>query len=209
LQKTIPYSFFSKNLSRERLSRYLIASNGDEKVAIEFYEKNLFVSQALHPLVGTLEVVLRNNIHREVSRFLKNDNWLFETDHPSVKLLLEQNRNQGIHTNINMLIAGLPFSFWTTMFERKTFLKYNGRPIKIFNKLPAGLNRKTIKIKLTAVRHLRNRISHNEPICFEGQRFTLKKAERIFEETITIFEWIDPIFVVWLKKFTKSAHLFY
>jgi hypothetical protein len=129
LQETIPYSFFSKNLSRERLSRYLIASNGDEKVAIGFYEK--------------------------------------------------------------------------------TFLKYSGRPIKIFSKLREGINRKTIKIKLTAVRHLRNRISHNEPICFEGQRFSLKNAERIFEETITIFEWIDPIFAIWLKKFIKSAHLFY
>jgi hypothetical protein len=149
LQETTPYSFFSKNLSTERLSRYLIASNGDEWKAIDFYEKNLFISQALHPLVGTLEVVLRNNIHREVSSFLKNENWLFDAEHPSVKLLLDHAKVNRKKINTNTLIAELPFSFWTTMFERQTFLSYSGRPIKIFKKLPAGVNRKVIKSKLT------------------------------------------------------------
>jgi hypothetical protein len=186
LQETTPYSFFSKNLSTERLSRYLIASNGDEWKAIDFYEKNLFISQALHPLVGTLEVVLRNNIH------------------PSVKLLLDHAKVNRKKINTNTLIAELPFSFWTTMFERQTFLSYSGRPIKIFKKLPAGVNRKVIKSKLTAVRQLRNRISHNEPICFEGERFSLGKVEKISAEVLTIFEWIDPIFPVWLKKYIKS-----
>ena len=204
MQETTPYSFFSKNLSTERLSRYLIASNGDEWKAIDFYEKNLFISQALHPLVGTLEVVLRNNIHREVSSFLKNENWLFDAEHPSVKLLLDHAKVNRKKLNTNTLIAELPFSFWTTMFERQTFLSYSGRPIKIFKKLPAGVNRKVIKSKLTAVRQLRNRISHNEPICFEGERFSLGKVEKISAEVLTIFEWIDPIFPVWLKKYIKS-----
>jgi len=95
LQESIPYSFFSKNLSSQILSRYLIASNGDQRKAIGFYEKNLLVSQVLHPLVGTLEVVLRNNIHREVSSFLRNDNWLFDAEHPSIKLLADHTKGLG------------------------------------------------------------------------------------------------------------------
>ena len=64
------------HLSTPRLSRYLLATNGNKKKVIKAYKLNLELAQAFHPLLGFLEVVLRNNINNELSKFWSDSNWI-------------------------------------------------------------------------------------------------------------------------------------
>lgn len=56
---------------------------------------------------------------------------------------------------------------------------------------PAGINRSAISQKLNRIREFRNRVYHNEPICFNGNTIDLTYAENIKNEIYEMLNWID------------------
>ena len=56
---------------------------------------------------------------------------------------------------------------------------------------PAGTNRSTISQKLNRIREFRNRVYHNEPICFNGNMIDFTYAENIKNKIYEILSWID------------------
>ena len=50
-------------ISQERLARYLAATKGDIGEALELYEHNIAISEALFGFLHGLEVAVRNSIH--------------------------------------------------------------------------------------------------------------------------------------------------
>ena len=70
------YKNFELHFSKPRMNRYFYAAGSSRTKAIQLYQQNLKVSQAMHPLIGVFEVVLRNSIHRAISKHYQDDNWI-------------------------------------------------------------------------------------------------------------------------------------
>jgi hypothetical protein len=92
-------------------------------------------------------------------------------------------------------------SFWTELFEKKYYKILKGRPIKIFEKLPNDISRVNISNRLNKIRRFRNRINHNEPICFEGLNVALTIPIETLEAIITLLKWINPETLKLLEEF--------
>src|ERR1019366_7366722 len=64
-----------RGISQERLSRYLAATNGDIGAALELYEHNIAISEALFGFLHGLEVAVRNSIHYTLRQDLGTPAW--------------------------------------------------------------------------------------------------------------------------------------
>ena len=64
-----------KSLSPERLARYISAAQGNKKRAIQLYERNTALSEALYGVIQGLEIALRNALHNTLRKELGRDDW--------------------------------------------------------------------------------------------------------------------------------------
>lgn len=78
------------------------------------------------------------------------------------------------------------------MFEVHHYRLLRGKPIQIFHSLPAGQGRKEINEALDNVRRFRNRINHNEPICFNGNTIDFAETLEVHASRNNLLAWIDP-----------------
>jgi hypothetical protein len=78
-----------------------------------------------------------------------------------------------------------------------------GRPIKLFKNLPSGYGRTEILNELSKVRQFRNRINHNEPICFVGLGIDFSKTFAVYQSILNLLNWINPELIPWIKDINK------
>ena len=90
------------------------------------------------------------------------------------------------------IIAEQTLGFWTDLFEVHHYRLLRGKPIQIFHSLPAGHGRKEVNDELDKVRRFRNRINHNEPICFSGNNIDFTEAIGVHDSITNLLTWIDP-----------------
>lgn len=62
--------------SPQRIDRYLVASGNSKARAISLYKANLRVAQSFHPLLGALEVALRNQINTVLTAHFGDADWI-------------------------------------------------------------------------------------------------------------------------------------
>ena len=218
------YKKFSRLYSISRISRYWRAANGDKKKAMAMYYANARLAQAFQPLISFVEIVLRNQLHyalahhfndvlwlvnqkkgfmsdKSLTHKVKKTNKVVENDflrrevERSEKALLQKNHN----VTAGRLIAELNFSFWNSLYETHHYALLKGVPGTIFKSLPTGVGRKEMNQKVQQIRILRNRISHNEPICFNNKSFDLTYAKEMYNLLKDFLNWIDPQIVVSLS----------
>jgi hypothetical protein len=208
---------FTHYFSAPRVNRYLAASNLSEGKAIELYKANLKIAQAFHPLIGIFEVVLRNRINAVLAIHFNDPDWIlhqkmgFMID-PSLQytykrtgliktndfLLREINkaekRIQKTRTPITSgrIIAEQTLGFWSDLFERHHYRLLKGKPIQIFHYLPSSYGRKEVNDELNKVRRFRNRMNHNEPICFRGNTIDFTETLEVHQSILNVLNWIDP-----------------
>ncbi|SEA23764.1 Abi family protein [Pedobacter hartonius] len=203
-------------LSIPRIDRYFVAT-GSKTNAVRLYKANLKIAQAFHPILGILEVILRNRINDILAVFFGDMDWLisqkrgFMSD-PSLtyfdkrtnqrktndflkkSVLKSENRLRRFGTVITSgkIIADQTLGFWTELFETLHYRLLQGRPIQIFTHLPPSIGRREVRDRLNDIRQFRNRINHNEPICFNGNNIDFTYAESIYRSVHEILSWIDP-----------------
>lgn len=211
------FSVFKQYISDARLNRYLIASGNSKSKSYKLYISNLKIAQAFHPLLGTFEVILRNRLNDILSYHFNDTEWVlnqkngFMSD-PSLKfkykrtgkiklndylkseILKAEKRilKSGSKVTSGKIIAEQPLGFWTDLFEVHHYRLLKGKPIQIFQSLPPGLGRKDINEELNKIRRFRNRINHNEPICFKENNIDFTDTLNIYQSIIKLLAWIDP-----------------
>jgi hypothetical protein len=220
------YEIFEKYLSAPRIERYLLAAKSNKQSCINLYKSNLSISKAFHPVLGLFEVILRNKISHVLTRHFNDEDWIInqqsgfmidssldyindrgfkiETNrfiYNSVKTAEQKLLKRSIPINSNRLIAEQSMSFWTELFEKKYYKILKGRPIQIFEKLPNDISRVDISNRLNKIRRFRNRINHNEPICFEGLNVALTIPMGTLEAINTLLMWINPETLKLLEEF--------
>lgn len=205
------FDTFKGCFSTARVNRYLLASDNSPIRSIALYKANLKVAQAFHPLLGILEVVLRNRINDVLTIHFKDVDWVinekvgFMSD-PSLRYVHKRSgeiktneflkkeianaekrlRKTGTKITSGKIIAEQSFGFWTDLFETHHYKILLGKPIQIFHHLPSGVGRKEVSAELDKIRRFRNRIHHNEPVCFNGNTID-------FTSTLIVYNSINDI----------------
>lgn len=222
------FEVFRRYFSSARISRYLAATDNSSTRAVKLYKANLKVTQAFHPLLGIVEVVVRNRINDILTFHFSDPDWIinqktgFMAD-PSLGYIHKRTgrkvRNEFLKNEVEKaekrlkknraaitsgrIIAEQPLGFWTDLFEVHHYKLLAGKPIQIFASLPSGYGRKQVNSELDRVRRFRNRINHNEPICFNGSTMDFTSAMDVYNSIINILGWIDPELVKYIKDIDK------
>lgn len=201
------YSKLEYYLSRPRLDRFLVATGNSKSKSQKLYRINLRVAQAFYPVLNLFEIFLRNIVNYQVSSFFTNPNWIITEkngfmNHPSLSPSRFFLKNSVLKTERSVkrrcstitpgkIIAEQSFGFWTSLFETHHYRLIGGVVIHCFPSKPAHINRNILNQKLNRIREFRNRIYHNEPICFNGNAIDFTNAINIKNKIYELLEWID------------------
>ena len=219
------YRKFAKTYSYSRISRYLKAAKGDKQKAQAMYYANARIARSFQPLLSFFEVVLRNQLHYAIAGHYGDVQWLIhqkagfmsdssleytdkKTGEPRINDYLRRSveraettlTDKGHNITAGRIIAELNLGFWNSLFETHHYALLRGVPCTIFNSLPTGLGRKGINNRIRKIRQLRNRVSHNEPICFEDREFSMAYAKSQYKTICDFLSWIDPEIITSLEK---------
>jgi len=195
------------------------ACSGDNARALQFYKANLKIAQAFHPLLGLLEVVLRNQINLVLSAHFSDNDWIinqrtgFMSDsslsrsrfylRTEVDNAINRLSRKRVRITSGKVIADLHFGFWTALFETYHYSLLRGKPIQILTKLPPAHGRKEILAALTLIREFRNRINHNEPVCFRGNSIDFTEAVKTYKALQRMLRWIDVRLLEWTRDLNR------
>jgi hypothetical protein len=159
-------------LSPERLGPYLLAANGVLGNALALYEHNQALSEALYIPLQNLEVGLRNSLHCMLTQEF-GEGWFSSAivRKPShTKAILEAKaklQRAGKTPDPGRVVAELSFGFWTGFFDAcydQSLWHRHLRSVFTGASSSQPLTRKLFSGRLEAIRRLRNRVFHHEPI---------------------------------------------
>lgn len=109
-------------------------------------------------------------------------------------------RKGGVLTS-GKIIAEQTLGFWTSLFDVHHYRLIGGTVIHAFPGKPPLANRSLLSQKLNRLREFRNRIYHNEPICFTGSVIDFGRAGIIRLEIYELLSWMDVELLDYVKAF--------
>ena len=198
------YSVLKSSLSIQRLEAYRL--RGDSELdLLTRYHWNLYLSEALYPTLQNVEIALRNRLHNALCKRYSSY-WMWN-DPP---LSRADDQEQIVNAEANLLanrkpadpprmVAELTFGFWTRLLDRR-FERVLWPYIlnDVFPYLPATVRRRDfVSARFEAIRRLRNRVSHHEPI------WKLNLIDE-HDDLLGALSWLDPE----LEALTRSQDRF-
>ena len=195
-------SFFEKVFSNKRMERYFRLYE-DEKKAINHYCSNIELAESFYPCLSVFEVALRNALIRELETMAGREDWyvIFSNTPGLVNLnrYITQASKQitSRHETItpSKIVAELTLGFWVSLLNseyEKILWKHLRRA---FPYMPKNLRqRKNLSAPLNTIRAFRNRVFHNESICWNLNRVT-----DIHEELLLVMGWINQDIPEWIE----------
>ncbi len=175
---------------------------------MSLYRLNLHLSASMLKVVAMFEVCLRNQIDRIMETIWGTD-WLRDSTLPGgifasnpkckdttaiiLSTYLKLN-NKGIYTH-NKLIAELDFGNWRYMFSPSQY-KASGRvllgmfPYKPISSKACQYNNTYVFNRLSEINHIRNRIAHHEPICFDFNTISTVKVNEAYNSILDLLGWM-------------------
>jgi hypothetical protein len=202
-------------VSKPRLERYLHCCSNSQPRALELYKANLNVSQAFYPILNLMETFLRNSINNQLSQHYSDIDWIinqkngFMNDNSlGPKFWLKSQidkaeiRTKGQITS-GKIIAEQTLGFWTSLFEPSHYKLISGYVINCFPNKPRQINRNNILKNLNEIREFRNRIYHNESICFNKMNIDFAQAMKTKKLIYEILEWMDTDLINYIMQFDR------
>ena len=178
--------FFEKVFSTKRMERYFNLYPDNEARAILHYRCNLELTEAFYTSLSVFEVTLRNALCRELETMTGREDWyaVFPTTPGLTRLnyYITQASKQisGRHESItpSKIVAELTFGFWVSLLNSE------------YERL--------LWKDLNTFRTFRNRVFHNESICWN-----LNRVEEIHQEMTTVLGWINKDVPGWLSQIDR------
>ena len=127
---------------------------------------------------------------------MKVNDFLKKEVERSERALTEKGRN----VTAGRVIAELNFGFWNSLYETHHYALLKGVPCTIFRSLPTGIGRKEVNQRVQQIRVMRNRISHNEPLCFNDKQYDMAYVNEMYAMIRDFLGWIDPKILASLVK---------
>lgn len=188
--------------SAQRLSKYLAYNHDDAKRAVRHYKSNLRLAESLYISLSVFEVTLRNALSRELCNMAGKADWfdIFYTIPELQPLVPEIDKaktlihSRGEKVNTDKIISEMTFGFWVMLlnsqYERVLWKSLR----KAFPNLPKkDRQRKNVSAPCNSLRHLRNRIFHQEAICWD-----LFYVTCLHDNLITVLGWMNADMPEWL-----------
>jgi hypothetical protein len=213
------YEELEKYVSNPRLQRYLLAGGNSKVKAQKIYRANIRVCQAYYPILNLFETILRNCVNDLLSTQFADPDWIRNQarsggfmSHNSLRRgrFFLQNQVQGATRRISRsgtrvtsskIIAEQSFGFWVALFQSHHYALIGGSLIHIAPNKPAHVNRLILSGYLDDIRDFRNRVYHNEPICFNAAAINFNDAEDVLVKIHSILDWIDPSLSSYVKQY--------
>lgn len=189
------------------MERYFALYPDDEQRAITHYRCNLELSEAMYFSLPVFEVTLRNALCRELIHMTGREDWYVVF--PNTPGLAALNRYitqaikqiSGRHEQItpSKVIAELTLGFWVSLLnsEYERVLWKNLR--RAFPFMPkVKRQRKNVSAPLNRLRAFRNRIFHNESICWN-----INHVKGLHSEIIEILGWMNSGVPEWVARYDR------
>ena len=198
--------YFEKVFSTKRMERYF-QLHKDENRAILHYCCNIELAESFYPCLSVFKVALRNALSRELETMTGREDWyvIFSNTPGLVNLnrYITQASKQitSRHETItpSKIVAELPLGFWVSLLHseyEKILWKHLRRA---FPYMPKNLRqRKNLSAPLNTIRAFRNRVFHNESICWNLNRVT-----DIHKELLLVMGWINQDIPEWIDKLDR------
>lgn len=183
-----------KAFSEPRLTAYAAAANRDATTAERLYWWNIEISGAFYGPLHCLELVLRNALDVQLRSAYTRDMWwdaapltasgMDMVAEARVKCL----RRGARRVTADDIVAGLSFGFWTSLLSNSRGSQYDRRlwVPTLYRAFPQYHGRRRdLHDNLEAMRLLRNRIMHHEPIHHRDLAADRRKIYRLIN-------FIDP-----------------
>ena len=196
-------SDFEATLSLERFSRYLGWAAGDRDRALDLYALNTRLSEVLYTPLQVLEVTLRNRVHVVLTE-ARHDRWFDDDGFLLVKNQISQlaKAREDVYYKSKEptpgdIVAALTFSFWTSMLAPAYEVLWRTTLNRIACREDGkSLSRKALSRPLQAIRHLRNRVAHHEPIL----QWDLGKR---YADILQLTGWLSPAAASWCESHSR------
>lgn len=182
-------------IGHARFATYLAAYQDREDLALRLYSWNAALSSALWGPLGVVEVVVRNAMHAQLTERVGHPDWW--TDQHLWEQLLNRQRDEVAssistvtrriaHPSANDVVAASNFGLWVgllsagiprdPMHSYETVL-WQPRLRRAFPQYAGG--RKQLHGELDAIRKLRNRVAHHEPIFRSNVSLVAETVARV------------------------------
>ena len=201
-------------LSIDRLKSYeILCPNSVQSDVIGAYHWNLLICQTLYPFIHSVEVALRNSIHKAATEKFKTEFWfdIVVTDGKSRSILEDTKNNLSRrfdNVSASDIVAALTFGFWTALIKQKTYADFRN-PNRlwpdlfpsVFPYFPRGENeRRHVSDRFEEIKLIRNRLFHHEPIWkFKNANTSQKCIIELRTKFNDIFKAIG-----WISKYKKN-----
>ena len=197
--------FFEKVFSTERMGRYYAAYPNDLNKAILHYQSNIELSSSFYACLSVFEVALRNSLNRELITMFGREDWyrvipttpgLNDLNY-YIKEAQKHISKRGEIVTAPKIVAELTFGFWVSLMnsQYERVLWHDLR--RAFPFMPKKQRqRNNISAPLNNFRAFRNRVFHNEPICWSRSYI-----DNMNKEILQGLCWINKDIPTWLVKF--------
>jgi hypothetical protein len=157
--------------------------------------------------LSVFEVAFRNAINRELITKFGTEEW-YNHFHSTVglsilckEISIAQNqitRRRELLTP-SKVVAELTFGFWTRLFNSE-FERILWKDLRrAFPYMPKAMRqRKHLSAPINNFRNFRNRIFHNEPICWK-----LSKLDGNHSQILEVLGWINKDIPTWITQFDR------
>ncbi len=191
-------------ISQPRFETYLRAENNDPRAALALYRWNLELSAAFFMPLQICEVAIRNAAaeaieaeHGDRWPWLQGFRYTLPAPGRGFKPRNELAKVAASHATIGQVIAELKFMFWQYTFtagqEGRLWVPHLRTVLPHAPADAIPTIRQRIHDEIEAVRGLRNRIAHHEPI------FT-RDISTEYRRIIKLIEWRSPATASWVDR---------
>ena len=205
------YTEFEDIISPERMRKYYVACGGNTAKAMTLYRYNLRLSQEMFVVVSCFEVALKNRIDAVMKAYLGNDwlrdlilpggAWYYDRRIEKTRKIIENAYNglikAGTYSN-SKLLSEMEFGVWKHMFSNVQYRLAGRKLMRIFPNKPKStqshkFDNTYVFGELDYINKLRNRIAHNEPICFSSNHISVDVyyAQNRYNRIMELFRWMD------------------
>lgn len=210
------------HLSSPRVTRYLNESGNDHVKAARNYRVNVVLSEALFPVLNSVEIATRNAIHAKLAEaYGRQDWWMalqesagnhvakgpFFVANSKILAAKQSLKRRDEPTVPDKIVCELTFGFWTSLFNTgvSELTWTPGRLHLIFPNCPKNLRKRNqISARLNSIREIRNRVFHHEQVLW----LRGKSIEDHHQDCMTILDWIDPELSEWVRGFDRFPELY-
>lgn len=191
-----------QTISRERLEKYFRDQGNDLDRALTLYERNIQLCEAIYVPLQALEVCLRNKVHRQMSS-VYGPAWLTDPTAAPLNGFSRSLVNQAVGDidgplTPGKIVAELKFAFWVGLMGPHYDESLWRRALHVCFRNGGGKKRARVHGRFNAIRRLRNRVAHHEPIYH-------KPIGQLHDEILEAIGWMCTDTQAWTAHHSRVA----